>query len=104
MNLIPETEFQGLTEKEKIEYLYTFLQAAQKSKPERFKKPTIGEVRQYAEEIEADINPIKFFNHYESNGWKVGENKMKNWKAAVRTWKHNGLNQQASKPAWGQRA
>ena len=31
----------------------------------------------------------KFYNFYESNGWKVGKNPMKDWKAAVRTWKRN---------------
>jgi hypothetical protein len=30
-----------------------------------------------------------FFNHYESNGWMVGKNKMKNWEAAVRNWMNN---------------
>ncbi len=28
----------------------------------------------------------KFFNYYESNGWKVGKNPMKNWKASANTW------------------
>jgi hypothetical protein len=30
-------------------------------------------------------------SHYESNGWLVGKNKMKDWKASVRTWKLNNL-------------
>jgi hypothetical protein len=30
-----------------------------------------------------------FFNHYESNGWMVGKNKMKNWEAAIRNWMNN---------------
>ena len=36
----------------------------------------------------------KFFDFYESKGWMIGKNKMKNWKAALRTWeKQNGSNQ-----------
>jgi len=52
----------------------------------KFVKPTIPEIRGYCEQIGANINPVKFFNHYESNGWKVGKNPMKDWKAAVRNW------------------
>jgi len=32
-----------------------------------------------------------WLNHYEANGWKVGKNAMKDWKASVRTWKLNNL-------------
>jgi hypothetical protein len=32
------------------------------------------------------INEEKYISYYQSNGWKVGKNKMKDWKAAVRTW------------------
>ena len=39
-----------------------------------------------------NVNPELFINHYESNGWKVGKNPMKDWKAAVRTWESNNLN------------
>ena len=33
-----------------------------------------------------DVDPDKWFNHYLANGWMVGKNKMKDWRAAVRTW------------------
>lgn len=55
-------------------------------KSKKFQKPTLAEIREYCEQINATINPVKFFNHYESNGWKVGKNPMKDWKAAVRNW------------------
>jgi hypothetical protein len=32
------------------------------------------------------VDPVKFHAHYTANGWKVGKNPMKNWKAAVVTW------------------
>ncbi|MPN43403.1 hypothetical protein SDC9_190962 [bioreactor metagenome] len=35
------------------------------------------------------VDPIQFFDYYEANGWKVGRNSMKDWKAAVRTWERN---------------
>jgi len=41
--------------------------------------------------------PEKFLDHYESNGWKVGRNPMKDWKAAVRTWERNGLDKEQPK-------
>ena len=55
----------------------------------RFHKPSISEIQQYCEERKNTVNAEKFFNHYESNGWMVGKNKMKDWKACVRTWEQN---------------
>ncbi len=51
-----------------------------------FVKPTIEELSQYIGEKGYDIDPEKFWNFYESKGWMVGRNKMKNWRAAVTTW------------------
>ena len=57
------------------------------SKPsKRFTPPTVDEVRAYCQERQNGIDPQRFVNHYQSNGWMVGRNKMKDWKAAVRTW------------------
>lgn len=58
-----------------------------RSKP--FVKPTREEVRAYCIERGNDIDPDKFYDYYESNGWMVGKSKMKDWKAAVRTWERN---------------
>lgn len=55
----------------------------------RFHKPSISEIQQYCKERQNTINAEKFFNYYEANGWKVGKNKMKDWKACVRTWEQN---------------
>ena len=52
----------------------------------KFVKPTIPEIREYCKAIGSRIDPSTFFNFYESNGWKVGKNPMKNWRAAIRTW------------------
>ena len=60
------------------------------SKPTRFSKPTLEEVSQYGLSLNPPfIQSSKFLNHYEANGWKVGKNSMKDWKAAVRTWQSN---------------
>ena len=60
-----------------------------KVKQTRFVKPSISEIQEYCNERKNNINAEKFFNHYESNGWMVGRNKMKDWKACVRTWEQN---------------
>lgn len=52
----------------------------------RFTPPTAREVHDYCQEKGYHINEEKYISYYQSNGWKVGRNKMKDWKAAVRTW------------------
>ena len=58
----------------------------EKSTPKRFVKPTIDEIRVYCDERNNGIDPVKFFNYYESVGWKIGKAPMKNWKSCVITW------------------
>ena len=52
----------------------------------RFKKPTVSEISAYCSERKNTVNAQRFFDYYESKGWKVGNSPMKDWKAAVRTW------------------
>ena len=59
----------------------------------RFSPPTVYAVQTYCYERKNNVDPQAFHAFYESNGWKVGRNTMKNWKAAVVTWeKRNGSN------------
>lgn len=58
----------------------------------RFIKPTIEDLEDYINEKGYQVDAHKFYNYYESNGWKVGRNPMKDWKAAIRNWAHNGYN------------
>lgn len=51
-----------------------------------FKKPTVDEVHQYCNERKNKVCADAFIDFYESKDWMVGSNKMKNWKACVRTW------------------
>lgn len=54
-----------------------------------FEKPTLKEVQTYCLERNNNIDAEKFIDYYESNGWKVGRNSMKDWKACIRTWEKN---------------
>jgi len=54
----------------------------------KFSKPSIDEVELYAKGIGYDtLNSQSFIDYYTSNGWRVGRNAMKDWKAAVRNWR-----------------
>ena len=56
------------------------------AKRKRFSPPTIEEVQAYCSENNYQVDPVRFVDYYTSNGWMVGKNHMKDWKAAVRTW------------------
>lgn len=49
-------------------------------------RPTLEEVKSYCKERGNQVDPERFLDYYTSNGWKVGRNPMKDWRAAVRTW------------------
>lgn len=73
-------------------------------KRKQFKPPTIEEVKEYCSERMNNVDAEAFVNFYESKGWMVGKNKMKDWKAAVRTWeksnRHSGNgNKQSNRAA-----
>lgn len=67
-----------------------------------FSPPTVEEVKAYCTEKGYNIDPDRFVDFYTSNGWKVGKNPMRDWKAAVRNWSRkeqpSGTNE--SKPLW----
>jgi hypothetical protein len=58
------------------------------AKRKRFTPPTIEEVSSYCIERNNGIDPQAFIDYYEARGWNIGKNKMKDWKAAVRTWEN----------------
>lgn len=55
----------------------------------RFIPPTLEEVTAYCTERHNKVDPQHFIDHYASNGWTVGRNHMRDWKAAVRNWERN---------------
>lgn len=98
---VSENQKGGFSEREKggyenpktyvEEYVEEYAEDKDKSKGEkrprpRFRAPSIDEVRAYCKERSSTVDPEKFIAYYEANGWMVGRNHMKDWKAAVRNW------------------
>ena len=84
------TEFTNTNIKEKI------------NKKESFKKPSLEELESYC--VEKNIKNVDievFINFYESNGWMVGKNKMKNWKATISNWNKRNFNNSSNKKEIG---
>lgn len=63
-----------------------------------FTKPTAEEVKAYCAERKNNVDPDKFIDFYESKGWLIGKNPMKDWKACVRTWE-KGSTSPPNKPS-----
>lgn len=57
-----------------------------------FSPPTLEEVRAYCIERKNNVDAQRWFDFYSAKGWMVGKNKMKDWKAAVRTWEKGDSN------------
>ena len=79
-------------------------------KNSKFITPTVEDIKTYCTERKNNIDPGHFFDYNEARGWMVGKNKMKDWKAAIRTWEKNGFstplnNNQQKQPSmaesWG---
>jgi len=73
-------------------------------KESRFTPPTLDDVKDYCLLRENKVDAEKWHDFYQSKGWMVGKNKMKDWKAAIRTWeKESSLKQtngKVSEPEW----
>lgn len=67
----------------------------------RFQKPTLEEIQAYCQERGNSVDAQRFFDYYTANGWKVGKNPMKDWKATVRTWERSDSQKGSS---YGQRS
>ena len=67
----------------------------------QFVPPTLEEVRAYCTDRGNSVDANAFVDYYTANGWRVGRNKMKDWKASVRYWERNRVNSTPakSKPA-----
>jgi hypothetical protein len=62
-----------------------------------FKPPTLEEVQAYCKERNNKVDAERWYDFYSSKGWMIGKNKMKDWKAAVRTWEKSGQATQLQK-------
>lgn len=68
------------------------------NKPTRFVAPSIEEIKAYCIERKNNVDPENFFDFYQSKGWKIGNNPMKDWKASVRTWERRDNHYGGSSP------
>lgn len=64
-----------------------------------FIKPTLEKIENYCKERNNNVNSQQFYDFYESKGWMVGKNKMKDWKACIRTWEQRS-NKKQNIPQW----
>lgn len=69
-----------------------------------FSPPRLEEVADYCRERNNRVDPQKWMDHYSSNGWMVGQNRMRDWRASVRSWERNRLGEGRSSPKEGDRA
>lgn len=58
-------------------------------KKEKFKAPSVEEVQEYCIERGNNIDAQHFVDYYGARGWMLGKNRIKDWKACVRTWERN---------------
>ena len=65
-----------------------------------FEKPTIEKIQEYCSERDNGINANAFYDFYESKDWYVGKNKMKDWKACIRTWEQRSNKKERQIPKW----
>lgn len=76
----------GYIGKDRLELGKNNIEKDKETTTKKFKKPTLEQVKAYCLERKNSIDAESFIDYYEANGWKVGRNSMKDWKAAVRTW------------------
>ena len=64
----------------------------------RFIPPTLEEVQAYCLERKNSVDAERFIDFYATKGWMVGKNKMKDWKAAIRTWEKSSGSSYSKSP------
>ena len=103
LNILSCEETEGLVVKKLNDLSETNLTTINKNKEIKitnklFKKPSVNDVELYCIERDNKIDAISFVNFYESKGWMVGKNKMKDWRACVRTWEMRAKNKKTYAP------
>ncbi len=103
---VPAKQYFKINEEQVVKFLnnksFTNLTTINKNKEIKlnnklFIRPSVNDVELYCIERNNKIDAISFVNFYESKGWMVGKNKMKDWRAAVRTWEMRENNKQTYK-------
>lgn len=80
-----------------VSYHDSYNDSTKNKKSKRFIKPSISDIQTYCNERNNKVDAQKFYDYYESVGWKVGKNPMKDWKAAIRTWERNNFDNNPKK-------
>ncbi len=91
-NLTSKKQDLQVTNKQELELKSELNPELKSEKEKRFIKPSLLEVSQFIKEKGYTVDHEQFFNFYESKGWKVGNQPMKDWKAAVSTWQSKNKN------------
>jgi len=86
LNTPPKKLDEGIQENLIVNNTELILHTNTTSNKGRFTPPTLDEVIEQCNNTGANIDPQGFIDFYESKGWMIGKNKMKCWKAAIRTW------------------
>ena len=92
-----ESESESECEKENEYYVLGVPGGTPADKPPKtraFVPPSVEEVRAYCMERGNNIDPQYFVDYYEARGWMIGKNKMKDWRAAMRTWEQRNSGSQ----------
>ena len=94
-------------DKDKDKYIYMGGKPPEAPAPKAhiyIQPPSLEEIRSYCQERGNQVDPEYFYHYYQSNGWRVGKNPMRDWKAAVCAWESNGMAQKmapAKEPSVG---
>lgn len=94
-------------DKDKDKYIYMGGKPPEAPAPKAhiyIQPPSLEEIRSYCQERGNQVDPEYFYHYYQSNGWRVGKNPMRDWKAAVCAWETNGMAQKmapAKEPSVG---
>ena len=99
-----------MTDTEKIQKAYELLKSVMENQPKKEKKvvkvfnpPTFNDVQSYISNKKYNVDAENFIDFYSSKGWMVGKNKMKDWRASVRTWaKRDKRGEPVKSPTLGQ--
>ncbi len=86
-NIKANSEYEYVNENEVV-----FEEKEGTGRKNKFIPPTLDQLIDYCNERQNNVDPVKWLNFYTAKDWMIGKNKMKDWKAAVRTWENNVIN------------
>ena len=89
---VSETDTETVSETETESEYRDRVCADKPHSPSRFAPPSVEDVESYCKERGNRVDARRFVDYYTANGWKVGKNPMRDWKAAVRRWEQDGSN------------